>query len=83
MEHVVDVMVPVDSTNTEVVLESTKRVHEKLRSAMKTGTAVLTHGAITDNDDVETVECDSKHSRKTLETRRKSSNRSGYRNGRR
>ena len=37
-EHAVDDMLPVDSTNTEVVLESTTRVHKKMRLGMTTGT---------------------------------------------
>ena len=41
-----------DSTNTEVVLESTKNVQETLKSAMTTGTDASVHctSQTTDND---------------------------------
>ena len=50
-------MLPVDSMNTEIVMESTTKVHEKVRSALKAETTVSTqHTNIGNiNDNVDTV----------------------------
>ena len=54
-EHTVEVRLLVDSTNTEVVLESTTMVHDTARPAMETETTVPTQEPNSDKDNGDNV----------------------------